>query len=171
MSRFKELLRCIEGVAILWCVAGMIVAASVAMHLVEPASVQAVVGALVAGVFALFGLAVLLTAEFLAVVRHGQSWRRMQNWMSGTELMVLVMWCPGSVLVASLALIVFGLAFLVTFGEVQWSSGSEFTERHVIGFSLGAAWFSVVGLPVFASASRMPGAYKDLYGAKRTTRT
>ena len=49
----------------------------------------------------------------------------------------------------------------VLFGAVSWSTNESFTSHHALGASLYLFCILVIELPVIASASRMPGTFKD----------
>lgn len=161
MSSRKLLIRFFELAALAWCFGGATIAFLASVHLAAPTLFQPLVIFLFVGMFPIFGVAVILSAEFSEAIRDGQSWWQRQHELSGSELKALVRWCPRAILGPSIALIIIDSILCFIVGGVEWSSGHEFNEHHAVGFSLFSMLFCLISLPVLASASRMAGTYRS----------
>jgi hypothetical protein len=78
-----------------------------------------------------------------------------------SEIRKQLQWSPKPYRVAALVAIAGIVGTAVKFGAVSWSTSEPFTSRHAIGASLYLFCILIIELPLIASASRMPGTYKD----------
>ena len=102
-----------------------------------------------------------LTAELAKALGKFPSPSGEGPFSSISEIRKQLQWAPKFYRVAALVAIVGVAGTAVTFGAVSWSAGEPFTSRHAIGASLYLFCILIIELPVIASASRMPGNFKD----------
>lgn len=112
----------------------------------------------------MFYLALLiagLTTELAKALGKFPSSSGEGHFSSISEIRKQLQWAPKSYRFAALAAIAGVVGTAVAFGGVSWSTIEPFTSRHAIGASLYLSCILIIELPVIASASRMPGAFKD----------
>jgi hypothetical protein len=113
---------------------------------------------------AMFYLALLiagLTTELNMALGKVSSPSGEGPYTSISEIRKQIQWSPRSYRLAALVAIVGIVGTAVMFGAVSWSTSEPFTSHHAIGASLYLCCILIIELPVIASASRMPGTYKD----------
>jgi uncharacterized membrane protein len=113
------------------------------------------------GMFYLALLITGLTTELNKALGRVSSTSGEGPYSSISEIRKQIQWSPRSYRLAALVAIVGIVGTAAMFGVVSWSTNQPFTSRHAIASSLYLCCILIIELPVIASASRMPGTYKD----------
>lgn len=113
---------------------------------------------------AVFYLALLtagLTTELNSVLGKLPSTSGEGPYTTIAEIRKQLRWSPRSYRVAALGAVAGILVTAGVFGAVSWTTSEPFTSRHAVGSSLYLFCILIVELPLIASASRMPGTFKE----------
>lgn len=113
-------------------------------------------------VFVLFVLQIFLWSEFSAANNLNQGKEgEDEGSMTFKELSFALQWAPIPIRYSHV-LSVGILAYIILFvGNVEWTSGQPFTQRHAFGFMMYNLFFLLLPYSFLASASRMTGSYSQ----------
>ena len=149
-----KLIRAAEFTACTLGFASLLIGTLVKAQWVEPQIIEPYVFSVFLMMFPIFGFSVYLMAQFVKIMRSGQSWFQQAHKLSWVEAKEIVRFCPRWLLLISLTGAVAAVVIGYSVGKVTWRTGMPFTEREAIGFSTGSALFYFLSLPILGSASR-----------------
>ena len=167
LSHCKLVVRTTEMLAAVGSVSALCGWLAVTCGWLSATRVESFLGLLLGLVVGTFLIALLLFDEYHRAAHGEPAAKTSERELSQSKPFAALRWCPRWLKFAlpiGFSLIFAAPAFI---GSAEWSSSKPFTERDAKVFLLAIAGFLLMSLPILASASRMPGAFRDHFSTKR----